>query len=140
VTGAPVLKRSPFRSVKTYVLPSREIFGKLAASSGVTRKPPGSDLSLIRMRLAQTVETNGISPARKPIAASIESIVAAGWATRNMPPVLLCAGDSGAKANARANRRKTVTLLNISVIVPPRGLEIKGKEKGAEWRPFSDVR
>jgi hypothetical protein len=62
VTGAPVLKRRPFRRAKTYVF-CHGIFGKLAASSGTTRKPAGAACRPSLMRLEQTVEYSGSSSA-----------------------------------------------------------------------------
>ena len=44
-TGVPSLKRNPLRSLNVCVLPSREIVGKSAATSGTRRSPSGAGLS-----------------------------------------------------------------------------------------------
>jgi hypothetical protein len=113
VTGAPVLKRSPFRSVNTYVLRSRETFGKSAASSGTGREPAGSGLSASRIKLAQVAFSSGPPPTPDSRAASIEPIYVAGSATRNVPPARGAAGDKGAIANANVIASRTTAFPDI---------------------------
>src|SRR5438128_7212134 len=126
VTAAPVLKRRPFRSVNTYVLPSREILGKLDASSGVTRKPPGSGLSARCVKLAQAALTHGTSPAVPYSAPSIESMFPAASATRNVPPASVAAEDSGVTAKAEASTSSATTLPDIlRAMVSLRHAELK---------------